>query len=526
MVTKNCNHTAKEGYFEATMPLFVPSNKDSSNRYSTKTKRPENDDGQVVKRICREKKKKVSFAERLEDVTYYVVSADNLGENQNEDNDIDQSSAATSRRTEEITVLSSLHGRARRMLREITKFDLQSAVKHGVKSKAHPDRKTGLPRWQYVYGNVVYITDHTSTKEVTSYKQAIQIQPATITEEMELRHEQDVQALADDPQLCMTHSIIVIDQSGSMRSSDVGGFSTRSRAAYGVLALEYIAEQLHQRDSLKDGDGIVDAVSIIEMKDNSEFFVHREPMDWILFNKILHRQKEAKPMSHGNYNLALESVLSLIRTELENAGLEPGEKLDEIPDLSSYAIVFLSDGKPSDRTEYDSLNRKRLVKNLFEVVPASCVSFHAIGLGNSTQHEFGELEAMVNIVKARGGQGTFSFAQVSSCAMLSEAFSTASQSTTTTRTGMLAGADGQSANVKMKDVQLRKRYIPSSERRFNRFAIEVTRWKYDHGAYKSRSKLPWKQVGFKNSTAVGFDMEVDPFGKGAERLALPTCSTK
>ena len=232
----------------------------------------------------------------------------------------------------------------------------------------------------------------------------------------------------------------------------------------------------------------------------------------------LHRQKEAKPKSHGNYNRALESVLSMIRTELENAGLEPGKKLDEIPDLSSYAIVFLSDGKPSDKTDYDSLNRQRLVENLFEIVPASCVSFHAIGLGNSTQHEFGELEAMVNIVKARGGQGTFTFSQASSCAMLSEAFSTVSQSTTATRTEMLAGADGQSSNVKMKDVQLRKRYIPSSERRFNRFTNEVTRWKYDHEAYKA-SKLPWKQVGFKNSTAVAFDMEVDPFGKGAERLA-------
>lgn len=59
-----------------------------------------------------------------------------------------------------------------------------------------------------------------------------------------------------------------------MKKCDVNGFKSRSDAAYGTLALDYIAEQLY-----KQGDEFfVDAVTIIEMNCIGSIFVHKEPM--------------------------------------------------------------------------------------------------------------------------------------------------------------------------------------------------------------------------------------------------------
>lgn len=102
--------------------------------------------------------------------------------------------------------------------------------------------------------------------------------------------------LREDPHLCTTHSIIVIDQSGSMKECDVNFFRSQSYASYGTLALDYIAEQLYQM-----GDEFsVDAVTIIEMKKKGSVIVDCEPLDWILFNKVLDRITTASPSSHGN----------------------------------------------------------------------------------------------------------------------------------------------------------------------------------------------------------------------------------
>ena len=62
-----------------------------------------------------------------------------------------------------------------------------------------------------------------------------------------------------------------------MRASDVNGFKTRSDAAYGTLALDYIAEQLYQQ-----GDGFyVDAVTVVEMNDTGRVLFRKEPLDWV-----------------------------------------------------------------------------------------------------------------------------------------------------------------------------------------------------------------------------------------------------
>jgi hypothetical protein len=77
--------------------------------------------------------------------------------------------AATSQRTSLVTVLTSEHGRQRRLERKIGVRDLQAAVKHGTRTAGFPCPRTGETRWRYTFAGVVYVTDSTSRHEITSW---------------------------------------------------------------------------------------------------------------------------------------------------------------------------------------------------------------------------------------------------------------------------------------------------------------------------------------------------------------------
>lgn len=414
-------------------------------------------------------------------------------------------SMTVSRLTEEMTVLSSVHGRSRRHLRDISKHDLKAAVKYGVKLPGHRCPRTKERRWKFIYNNVVYITDSTCRTEVTSYKEAVEIQPASITPKMKEQHLKVAQILQDDPHLLTTHSILIIDQSGSMRISDVNGFRTRSEAAYGCLALDYVAEQLYDR-----GDELfVDAVTIIEMNDNGTIFIEREPLDWVLFNKLLTRQGEAKPRSHGNYVNSLNLAKSIIERELIS--------LDELDpdDFPAYMLVFLSDGKPSDKSCSDEYNRQLLVRSLTEKLGQK-LTFCAMGLGASGA-DFVALKKMVDTATDHGAEGTFNHAGLSS-AELSSLFSSMSSAMTSTRTELLTSDKDASGKKEEKVYTMRNNETPLKVWPSKRHIISVSSYRFDSGLYKRR-EYPWRNVPLKTKVSVGFEVEESAFGKGAERLA-------
>ena len=109
--------------------------------------------------------------------------------------------------TEELTVLSTVHGRQRRELRDITKHDLRTVMKYGTKTKNIV--VNGDQRWKFEFGNTVYITDSTCRKEITCYKKAIDIQPAQITEQMWSNHRKALRILKNDPQLVSFLRLVV-----------------------------------------------------------------------------------------------------------------------------------------------------------------------------------------------------------------------------------------------------------------------------------------------------------------------------
>ena len=69
--------------------------------------------------------------------------------------------------TSAVTLLSSDHGRQRRAERLIDKRDLKAAVKYGSRKVSRNQR--GELNWKYTFADIVYITDSTSTREITSW---------------------------------------------------------------------------------------------------------------------------------------------------------------------------------------------------------------------------------------------------------------------------------------------------------------------------------------------------------------------
>lgn len=289
-----------------------------------------------------------------------------------------------------------------------------------------------------------------------------------------------------------------------MRTCDVHGFRSRSDAAYGTLALDFIAEQLYG----KGDETMIDAVTIIEMNDGGTILYDRVPLDWILFNNLLARQKDCAPRSHGNYNPCLGLVKSVIIEDLARYRLQAIEE----DDLPLYTVVFLSDGRPSDHLSHEADIRKQTITEIASKLGKK-FALLCMGIG-SRGTDFEELERMILIAKYNGAseESTFVHAGLSPAA-IGNAFSSFATSTTATRTRLLAGEE--SVKKVDKEFTMRERGIASDECPSTKFTEGIKRFKYD----PNMGVYPWRQVPFLNASTKYFEMEDNPFGIGAERLA-------
>ena len=390
--------------------------------------------------------------------------------------------------TEEMTLLSTLHGRARRQLRDISKHDLKTVIKYGTKTVGRTIN--GERRWMFEHGNTVVITDYACKKEVTSYNKAIEIERATITKQMMDNHTEAVRVLSEDPHMCTTHSIIIIDQSASMKTCDVNCFRSRSDASYGTLALDYIAEQLHQM-----GDEFsIDAITIIEMRDEGTVFVDKEPLDWILFNKVLDRPLTSKPRSHGSYLKSLEAAEAIINRE---CALFAELDADDIP---AFMLVFISDGKPSDTLPEHKELRLDIVARIAQMLQVKLTVF-GMGIG-ACGSDFEQLQILVEKAKEQGAEGQFIHAGLNP-ANLSTTFSSIATSMTTTRNEL--SMTGEIVKKTEKNYLMRQKKQDDVHFATRKETKSVCRYEYDNDV--------WKKVDFLYHDSSGFVVEKNPFGK-------------
>ena len=297
-----------------------------------------------------------------------------------------------------ITILSSEHGRLRREQRDIDKRDLQKALKHGTREKAWGQR------WKVEYDGITFITDSTMRREVTAFPSPLPKVP--IDQTMISEGVKTKQLLKQRPELATSHTVIVIDNSGSMLSkkNDIHLYRDSQNAAFSFTALEFVAEQILNNTAVNS-----DLVSLIKFSDKPTVEMVREPINWEIYNNILtHRNtdkfvdRQQAPyyddiLGRSNFLPALEKARGLF-----NEGAH---------DQLALSVFFFSDGQFTDHKNkgISSDESIQLMRNIIVEMASKygeTLSVNTVGLGNQYD-DFSALKAIAEAAKACGSNGSF-----------------------------------------------------------------------------------------------------------------------
>ncbi|CAM9612110.1 unnamed protein product, partial [Hapterophycus canaliculatus] len=416
--------------------------------------------------------------------------------------------------TSDIPFFSSLHGRQRRAERDIDARDLKAAVKYGVKHPAKRDKYTGERRWRYTFADVVYITDSTSKREITSWVAPISVPTANLTLKEIGENERAKELLEDNPSLCTSHTVIVVDQSGSMRESDVTDFYDRSRAVFGMLALDFVA-----KPRLSGERTGTDVVSLVLMQDSASIAIEREPMGLVLYNQLVHLHDTGYPKFNGNFLPALDLAEQLLKSQANH-----GE--------CGLSLLFFSDGRPSDHTAYlragsyqdaaDKItDRVRALAETF----GEQLTVTTLGFANPEQ-DFTVLENMAEAASGNGAQGQFIRPELSSRG-LGTAIADSVSSLTATRLRLTTlAADSQRREIRHVEREAagtQWNHALSTAKTAEGcvvYTTDVRRYEYSPELMMLHSRSPWAAVGLFTEEANGIAIRSRALGDGAERLVF------
>ena len=184
--------------------------------------------------------------------------------------------------------------------------------------------------------------------------------------------------------------------------------------------------------------------------------------------------------------------------------------LDELDadDLPAFMLVLVSDGKPSDKLPEHEIRRKDAIVRLSQRLQSKLTVF-GMGIG-SLGSDFYQLSLLVDTAEEYGAKGQFNHAGLNA-ASLSTAFSSVATSMTTTRNELSSAIEKQQPMMEKSYVMKQKRSESINEiQPLLRHIKSVSRYLY-------RAKQPygdrWEKVPFFNVECVGFEMEMNPFGK-------------
>jgi Alpha-kinase family/von Willebrand factor type A domain len=335
-----------------------------------------------------------------------------------------------------ISILSCEHGRLRRIQRDISKRDLQKAVKHGRRTVQQftDQRRKWCRRLKIEYEDIIFITDASGQKEITSFPSPLS--PVDVLLNDRVAHEKAIRVIGTKPELCASHTVLVVDNSGSMSTHDIPLHRDRQVAAYSMTALELVAEQL-----LSETSNNSDLVSLVEFSGHARVVFSLEPVSWVLYNKLLSRRdaklfkqrENARSLDQftgdSNYLPALELAESLL-AKLTHDGC-------------ALSLLFLSDGMPTDarsRGLTPSGAIQEMKRSISKIVNAydDRLNIMMVGFGNQYQ-DFSALEAMVTAANEATGKDTAKFVYCGKIAnALGAAVTTLVSSSVATRTTLQA----------------------------------------------------------------------------------------
>lgn len=343
--------------------------------------------------------------------------------------------ASRNNNTELSSLLSTTHGRERRQARSIQKIDLQRARRYGMEEPSHRGRL------KLTYGGIVFIYDKRRNMEITSFPSKdyssdesgtkvvppilLQKNTAYMSAKYLQIHKCNKRQIMADHASWTSHSVFVVDMSGSMRCDDVSGGKCRSDTVWMVLAKDFVRSQLEAKTVTG-----WDVVSIILMRADAEVVIEYEPLDWILYNELIDRREwtTSRPFGPGNYLPALDKAEELLASNSLGT--------------CALSLVFFSDGKPSDHGpfvakmgEIASQYRRRL-------------TLHCIGIAQAAENEsFETLHDMVAEAEAFGAKSTFTAPSLDSTS-LSNIVSSVASSLTSTKSEMTDLATGETRAVR------------------------------------------------------------------------------
>jgi von Willebrand factor type A domain len=349
------------------------------------------------------------------------------------------------RQTSLITILSTEHGRLRREQRDIDKRDLQKALKFGKKESNYKGR------WRIEYDGIIFITDRTCSIEITAYPAPLALAPVTIDDHM--NDGKAKQLLERKPDLCASHTVLVIDNSGSMTTHDISLHRDRQVAAYSTTAIELVAEQLFNGTANNS-----DVVSLVEFSDTARVVFAREPVSWPLYNKLLSR----RDIQRTFHQREVSKVMELYQADSNYLpALDAAEKLlaEGTHENCALSLFFLSDGAPSDArnlsiTTTAALGRLRTKMAQIATRFPDQINICLVGFG-SHLGDFSDLQEMA--LAANDSTGKPSTATFMYCDKMANAVGTSVTSLVTsltaTRTVLMDRAAGKGSSRLKRSIE-------------------------------------------------------------------------
>ena len=350
--------------------------------------------------------------------------------------------------TELSSLVSGVHGRQRRQERSIQKIDLQRARRYGMK-ECQPNG-----RIRYTYGGVVFIYCPRTNREVTSFPspdisletsgtkcaQPISLQKRHEYEDPDvIQHREDtrVQVIASINSW-KSHSVLVVDMSGSMRRDDVSGARCRSDGVWMALARDFVKKQLEEHSAT-----VYDLVSVIIMKETGEMPMVLEPIDWVLYNQLVDMREwsELRPGGAGNYMPALELAERVLSINPKSS--------------CSLSLMFFSDGRPSDKGNF--AEKIGQIASMYGRRLTVC----CVGMADDEQENFATLMDMVSEADAYGAISSFNKPSMSTDS-LSNIITSMVTTLTGSKTEMTDVKTGKNKTVR-NDVRRERRGAPDDE---------------------------------------------------------------
>ena len=361
----------------------------------------------------------------------------------------------------------------------------------------------------YTYNNIVYITNERTGEEVTSYAVPIQLDSISISTKMKNEFDESLLLVQNDKSKWKSNTVIVVDTSGSMKSSDVWDTKTRLDAVWQSVALDFIANRIENGEA-----GLLDVISIISLGTSSEILIKEHPTSWVLYNKIVHiyQTKCVAPRGHGNYIPSLDVAEELL-TANSNSSCAMG-------------LCFISDGKPSDHVHL-SLHKNDIPSLVCDRVATLAkkfgrrLQFDAVGIGSS--ENFDALQDMVETAKDYGANANFLLPSMSSSSLgnMLQSFATSITSTQTEMTDLNTNKQQivRNVNRESRKVAAKKVDFVAPDKFYIYAKNRVKRFTYKEWWEERKlcHEFELSQLQNKNAAYVGMNREI--FGEGGERFA-------